>query len=123
MTTKTKLLKLNRKTKTISEVPKGIILNSEFDESCTYYYIEYKGSSVEFPVYTPEDGHGTVIWREPGEKPPLGLRPRSIVTSLRIQEIIEAMQRYSVSSKPIPPDWIAELNELARCHDLPSPPS
>ena len=113
MTTKTKLFKLNRKTKTVSEVPKGLILYSEFDESCTYYYIEYRGSSIEFPVYTPEDGHSAVIWREPEEKPPLGLRPRSIVAALRIQEILEAMHRYAATSKRIPPEWIAELNELA----------
>jgi len=81
MTKKTKLFKLNRKTGTVSEALKGFIV---FSESCDYCYVEYEGSSINLPIYTPEDGHGIVTWREPKEKPPLGLRPRSIAVSLRI---------------------------------------
>ena len=49
---------------------------------------------------------------EPVKMPPLGLRPRRIVESLRIREILEAMDRYSQESKRIPEEWIAELSEL-----------
>jgi hypothetical protein len=45
-------------------------------------------------------------------KPPLGLRPRFIVAKLRIQEILEAMQRYVEADKAIPDEWRTELIEL-----------
>lgn len=45
-------------------------------------------------------------------KPPLGLRSRLVVESLRIQEILEAMQRYNNALVPIPKEWIQELEEL-----------
>lgn len=49
------------------------------------------------------------------EKPPLGLRPRKYfeleVKQNRINEIIDAMSRYSQANKPIPIEWIDELRQ------------
>lgn len=45
-------------------------------------------------------------------KPPLGLRPRYIVTSQRVHEILEAMTRYAEHCKPIPEEWLEELRDL-----------
>ena len=48
-------------------------------------------------------------------KPPLGLIPREIyaiqVNTERMAMIIEAMKRYSEADKPIPLEWIEELEE------------
>jgi hypothetical protein len=50
----------------------------------------------------------------PSEKaPPLGLRPRFIVSENRLREITSAMTRYAEASKPIPSDWTKELDELS----------
>lgn len=54
------------------------------------------------------------------EKPPLGLRPKWIydqsrfieTDKLRSIEILEAMMRYAEVQKPIPFDWIRELEQL-----------
>jgi len=47
-------------------------------------------------------------------KPPLGLRPRDIATTIRIQEIDEAILRYLKWDQyiVIPLHWIYERNEL-----------
>ncbi len=45
-------------------------------------------------------------------KPPLGLRPKFIVTESRIQEIKEAIERYIAVNYAIPAEWIEEYNEL-----------
>ena len=45
-------------------------------------------------------------------KPPLGLKPRWLHEMHRIQEIIDAMKRYSEVEKPIPTEWVDELKEL-----------
>ena len=42
-------------------------------------------------------------------RPPLGLRPRFIVESQRIQEILEACARYSSAKYAIPQEWLDEL--------------
>jgi len=46
------------------------------------------------------------------EKSPVGLRPRWIVVESRINEIIEAMERYSVNNYVIPQEWLVELSDL-----------
>ena len=43
------------------------------------------------------------------EKPPLGLRPEWIVNGDRAKEIMEAIVWYIDSSKPIPIEWVSEL--------------
>lgn len=45
-------------------------------------------------------------------KPPLGLKPRRIHQSQRLQEILEAIQRYEKTEKEIPSEWIEEYNEI-----------
>ena len=49
-------------------------------------------------------------------KPPLGLIPKGIygiqVKTERMAMIIDAMKRYSEAEKPIPIEWIKELEEL-----------
>lgn len=46
------------------------------------------------------------------EKPPLGLEPRWLHDSYRINDILNAMERYADSKMPISKDWIEELKEL-----------
>lgn len=47
------------------------------------------------------------------EEPPTGLRSRTVVAIERMSEIIEAVNRYSLSKLEIPLEWINEYNELA----------
>lgn len=47
------------------------------------------------------------------DKPPIGLRPRWIVTDARIFEIIEAMTRYREGGATIPSTWWNELAQLS----------
>ena len=44
-----------------------------------------------------------------GGKPPLGLQPRDIHDSLRVQDILAAMQRYVAANKAVPEAWLEEL--------------
>lgn len=47
------------------------------------------------------------------EKPPLGLKPQDIYDKecheARIIEILDAMMRYTEAQKPVPKEWINEL--------------
>ena len=45
-------------------------------------------------------------------RPPLGLRPRSVVMALRFQEVCEAIKRYWDAGFKLPIEWIEEYNEL-----------
>lgn len=45
-------------------------------------------------------------------KPPVGLLPRKIHRTFRIEELLLAMQRQVSAGKIIPPEWIHELREL-----------
>jgi hypothetical protein len=47
-------------------------------------------------------------------KPPLGLVPRFIRDEERVREIIEAIDRYNEAGKPVPQEWLDELNEKTR---------
>jgi len=49
---------------------------------------------------------------EPLKKPPLGLIPRKIKDQQRLEEILEALDRYIYAKKAIPINWIEEYNEL-----------
>lgn len=44
--------------------------------------------------------------------PPLGIRPRFVADSQRINEITEGINRYLKVRHPIPLEWIEEYNEL-----------
>ena len=44
-------------------------------------------------------------------KPPLGLVPRRLHDSRRVGEILEALSRYNEAGKPVPQEWLDELNE------------
>lgn len=46
------------------------------------------------------------------DRPPLGLRPRFVANSLRVQEIAETMHRYARANATIPAEWVEELAEL-----------
>ena len=46
------------------------------------------------------------------KKPPLGLKPRGIHDRHRLNEIIEAMERFTADQTPIPQEWIDEMKEL-----------
>jgi len=46
------------------------------------------------------------------EKPPIGLRPRTIHSQDRAIDIVDAMKRYVLANKPIPKDWFDELKDL-----------
>jgi len=45
-------------------------------------------------------------------KPPLGVRPRSIAEWQRALEITDGMKRYNAAGIHIPKEWIDELSEL-----------
>ena len=47
-------------------------------------------------------------------KPPLGLVPRFIRDEERVSEILEAIARYNEVGKPVPQEWLDELNEKIR---------
>jgi hypothetical protein len=49
-------------------------------------------------------------------KPPLGLRPRYVSDRKRLEEIRDAITRYTAEAYPIPAEWIAEYNELAEAY-------
>lgn len=44
-------------------------------------------------------------------KPPLGLVPRFVRDSERCREILAAIERYNDAGKPVPGEWLEELNE------------
>ena len=46
------------------------------------------------------------------EKPPIGLRPRFIVSELRLKEIEAAIERYAAVNKDIPIEWVDEKIEI-----------
>ena len=50
------------------------------------------------------------------EKPPSGIMPRNIwqdkVSRERIAALLDAMERFTRSSRAVPEEWIAELREL-----------
>lgn len=46
------------------------------------------------------------------QMPPIGLRPKHIAQSQRLQEIEEAMTRYLQAHKMIPGEWLVEYHEL-----------
>ena len=48
------------------------------------------------------------------QTPPLGLMPRKIWNIQRAGDIFEAMCRYSKAQKPIPLEWIEELEDIFR---------
>jgi hypothetical protein len=56
--------------------------------------------------------YSDLIFEQHFPKPPIGLRPRYIVTQQRIQEILEAMLRYNQANKKFPAEWVLELDDL-----------
>lgn len=46
------------------------------------------------------------------QKPPIGIRPRWLVSAERLDEINEAMKRYTLCHKEIPQEWLDERKEL-----------
>lgn len=49
-------------------------------------------------------------------KPPIGLRPKMIVVSSRVQEIHEAMTRYIDANYLIPKEWLEEYMMILDTH-------
>lgn len=47
------------------------------------------------------------------EPPPLGLKPKSVHDTERAFHITEAINRYLAADKPVPPEWIDELRDIA----------
>ena len=48
------------------------------------------------------------------EKPPLGIKPRWLHRAERIADIVDALWRYSIDGKPIPAEWVFELNDILK---------
>lgn len=46
------------------------------------------------------------------KKPPVGLKPRNIHDTARINEILSAMRRYTEAGKRFPDEWIKEIGDL-----------
>ena len=44
--------------------------------------------------------------------PPLGIKPKFIWDSMRIQDILDAMERFADAQKPVPVEWVTELRDL-----------
>jgi hypothetical protein len=59
-----------------------------------------------YPVYVVEESVKEHI------KPPIGLTPRNIVREQRIDEIMQAINRYHEKNRRIPNKWLAELADL-----------
>jgi hypothetical protein len=95
----------------------GIIMHSDFNSGYfdnhknPEYVLTSYGEFVDaFKYYTQPE---TPPMKEPStEKPPLGLVPRYVRDTQRLQEILEAMHRYSAAGKVIPKLWSDELAEL-----------
>lgn len=49
---------------------------------------------------------------ENSQKPPIGLKPRNIHDSERIDEILCAIERYTDANMSIPKSWVVELRDL-----------
>jgi hypothetical protein len=47
-------------------------------------------------------------------KPPIGLVPKFVWKERRLCEVKAAIQRYLDAGCRVPPEWIAEYNELIR---------
>ena len=47
-------------------------------------------------------------------KPPLGVTPRWLADEMRVREIAEAILRYTEVGKPVPQEWLDELNEKTK---------
>lgn len=45
-------------------------------------------------------------------EPPLGLLPRRLWIEQRVTDILQAIDRFSKDTKPVPIEWINELKEL-----------
>lgn len=48
------------------------------------------------------------------KKPPLGLRPKKFWNEERVNNIIQAINRYVCANKQIPVEWVEEYNELIK---------
>jgi hypothetical protein len=57
---------------------------------------------------------GEMMIFTPTKRPPLGLTPKYIRNSQRIEEIHKAIVRYTESHYIIPIEWIEEYNELIK---------
>ena len=53
--------------------------------------------------------HGTFYVDDLGSKPTIELQPRNIHDSLRVQDLLAAMQRYVAANKAVPNEWLEEL--------------
>jgi hypothetical protein len=97
---------------------RGVVSYSNEEDGEGYFknhnnpeYILINGEFVKVSEYFKQPE--TPPMKEPStEKPPLGLIPRYIRDTQRLQEILEAMHRYSVGGKVIPKLWSDELAEL-----------
>jgi hypothetical protein len=57
---------------------------------------------------------GEIMVYTPSKRPPLGLTPKYIRNSQRIEEIHKAIIRYTEAHYVIPIEWIEEYNELIK---------
>jgi len=46
------------------------------------------------------------------KKPPLGLEPRWVHDSRRVEDILDAIERYTDANMSIPKAWVEELKDL-----------
>ncbi len=53
---------------------------------------------------------------ENSQKPPIGLKPRYIHDSERIDEILYAIERYTDANMSIPKSWVDELRDLLKAN-------
>lgn len=53
---------------------------------------------------------------ENSQKPPVGLEPRYIHDGKRIDDILNAIERYTDANMSIPKTWVDELRALIEVH-------
>jgi len=90
---------------------------TSYDDAC-FVSFKHKYGTITWDVYNyPNDfklvefttEHGTFNVKEIYVKPPLGLQSWQAHDSLRVQDILAAMQRYVAANKAVPNEWLEEL--------------
>ncbi len=69
---------------------------------------------MDYMEYTPRTFEEIVAMKMKNKKPPLGILPRKIHDSMRLEGLKAAIIRYVNASCEIDPEWVKEYNELIK---------
>jgi len=91
-------------------------IGTEFIKDSTGYYYTpapvYKLYDLHIPFHIVENTPDWFKVVSDLDKPPLGLMPRYIHNEKRLEDIKNAISRYSDAGREIPREWIEEENKL-----------